>query len=417
MIRESSFTSKEALRLVNDAVFDLVLRAELMGLSIMGESIKILQDDRIQTMCTDGRNIRVSHKWLVKNGLRGNVFDLLHEWLHCFGNHVARRGNRDPRLWNIACDIWVVKAASEILTRGDDVWPPPKDGVQPPKWADNLSVEEIYDRLKQEADQRAAKGEAGPGPLQASSKPQFGKPDEEGELQGSGDFDYESAENFSEAEEEEFVTQFTNELAQAQLIMEMSTGQTAQDRYGTKVSSRLSEVLKGTVPWGKLLRGDLIDKIDKQHATWSPPKRKYYPLIPLPTYQSTKTKRLVLPIDVSASVGEKMMKVFISNAMPAAMRADETIIITFDQVIREVVHTRRPQDVLKKVQFLQGAHSYTDIRPVFDLIRTLNPSAVAILTDAYLAYPDEPYHDALFVVPRGAGRPPWGKTYIMEESW
>jgi predicted metal-dependent peptidase len=199
--------------------------------------------------------------------------------------------------------------------------------------------------------------------------------------------------------------------------MEMSTGKSVQDRYGSNVASRMSEVLKGTVPWGRLLRGDLIDKMDQQYATWSPPRRKYYPFIPLPSYQSTKTRRLVLPIDVSASVGERMMKAFIANTMPAALRADETIVITFDQVIREVVRTRRPQNILREVKFLQGAHSYTDVRPVFDLIKTLRPSATAILTDAYLAYPDEPHPETLFVVPRGAGRPPWGKVYVMEESW
>jgi predicted metal-dependent peptidase len=415
LINEASFTSKEALRLVNDAVFDLILRAELMGLSLMGEAIKILQDDSIKTMCTDGRTIRVSSEWLSKNGLRGNVFDLLHEWLHCFGNHVARRGSRDPSLWNIACDIWVVKTASEILSRPNDAWDPPKDGVQPPKWAEGLSVEEIYDKLKSEQDQRKSSGLTSPGPLRSAS--QSSSSDPSSEIQSGKDFDYKSAEEATEQEEQDFVDQFTNELAQAQLIMEMSSGQSVEDRYGSKVSSRITEVLRGTVPWSRLLRGDLIDKLEKQHATWSPPRRKYYPLIPLPSYQSTKTRKLVLSIDVSASVGEKMMKAFISNTMPAALRADETIVITFDQVIREVVHTRRPKDILNQVKFLQGAHSYTDVRPVFDMIREINPSAVAILTDAYLSYPDDPYRDAIFVVPRGAGTPPWGKVYVMEESW
>lgn len=418
MIVESTFSNKRSLRLVNDALLDLVLRAELMGLSLMGESIKIRQDDRIKTMNTDGRNIRVSSAWLERNGLRGNVFDLLHEWLHVFGNHVKRRGSRDPKLWNIACDIWVVMAASEILSRPGDDWPPPADGVQPVKWAKDLSVEEIYDKLKDEEDKQSSSGKSDPGPLQQSARPKYQKAeDADNETQNSNDFDYEGADEADEADEEEFFKQFTDELAQAQLIMEMSTGKSAQDRYGTSVASRLSEVLKGTVPWGKLLRGDLIDKMDQQYPTWSPPRRKYYPLIPLPSYQSTKTRRLVLPIDVSASVGEKMMKAFIANTMPAALRADETIVITFDQVIREVVRTRRPQSILKEVKFLQGAHSYTDVRPVFDLIKTLKPSAVAILTDAYLYYPEDPYPGALFVVPRGAGRPPWGKVYIMEESW
>jgi predicted metal-dependent peptidase len=400
MIDERAFKSKDALALAQDAVSDLVLRAQLMGLSLLGESVRIQQDDSIQTMCTDGRNIRMSSKWLEKNGLRGNVFDTLHEWLHIFSNHVVRRGARDPKIWNVACDMVVVRMASEILSRPGDPWPYPKDGVIPADWSKDLSAEEIYDRLIDDPDavKEATKN--------ASS----------GEHQNGGDFDYDSADEYSEEEEEQFYQRFTEELAQAQLITERSSG-SIKDRYGDAVASRLSEVLKGTIPWGKLLRGDLIDAITQQFATWSPPKRKYYPTLIMPSYRSTRERKLLLGIDVSASVGQDLMKVFISNVMPAAARAKETIIVTFDQVIRETVITNRPASVLNSVKFLSGAHSYTDVRPVFDLVEQHRPSAVAILTDAYLCYPDKPHHSTLWAVPKTGGAPPWGKTYRMETSW
>lgn len=400
MIDERTFKSKDALALAQDAVSDLVLRAQLMGLSLLGESIRIQQDDNIQTMCTDGRNIRMSSVWLEKNGLRGNVFDTLHEWLHIFSNHVARKGARDPKIWNIACDMVVVRMASEILSRPGDPWPYPKDGVIPADWSTDMSAEEIYDKLldNPQAVQQATRNAAS------------------GEHQTGVDFDYDGADEYTEEEEQEFHQKFTEELAQAQLISEQS-GNAIKDRYGDAVASRLSQVLKGTIPWGKLLRGDLIDAVTQQFATWSPPKRKYYPTLIMPSYRSTRERKLLLAIDVSASVGQDLMKAFIANTMPAAARSKETIVVTFDQVIREVVKTSRPTSILNNVKFLSGAHSYTDVRGVFDLVDEHNPSAVAILTDGYLAYPDRSYPKTLWAIPKNGGRPPWGKTYLMENSW
>lgn len=400
MIDQRTFTNKDALAQAQDAITDLVLRAQLMGLSLLGESIRIQQDDTVGTMCTDGRNIRMSGKWLTANELRSNVFDTLHEWLHIFSNHVARKGARDPKLWNIACDMVVVRMASEILSRPGDHWPYPPNGVIPADWSVGLSAEEIYDRLLQN-------------PKEAEKcLPQPG----DGEHQKGEDFDYEGAGRRSEDEEQEFYQKFTEELAQAQLITERS-GTNVKDRYGDAVHSRLSDVLKGTIPWGKLLRGDLIDAVTQQFATWSPPKRKYYPTLIMPSYRSTRERKLLLAVDVSASVGQDLMKEFISNTMPAAARAKETVVVTFDQVIREVHKTSRPRSILSDVKFVSGSHSYTDVRPIFDLVEEERPSAVAILTDAYLSYPDKPYHSTLWAVPKDKGRPPWGKTYVMESSW
>jgi len=400
MIDERTFTNKDALAQAQDAVSDLVLRAQLMGLSLLGESVRIQQDNSIKTMCTDGRNIRVSAEWLDKNGLRGNVFDTLHEWLHIFYNHVARRGARDPKVWNIACDMVVVRVASEILSRPGDPWPYPKDGVIPADWSVELGAEEIYDRLINDP----------------SAVRQATRNAQSGEHQAGTDFDYDAADERDEDEEQAFYQKFTEELSQAQLICEQS-GASVKDRYGDFVTTRLSQVLKGTIPWGKLLRGDLIDAVTQQFATWSPPKRKYYPTLIMPSYRSTRERKLLLAVDVSASVGEDLMKAFIANTMPAAARSKETIVVTFDQVIREVVKTNRPTSILNSVKFLSGAHSYTDVRGVFDLVDEHNPSAVAILTDGYLSYPDRPYHKTLWAIPKDGGRPPWGKTYLMENSW
>lgn len=406
MIDQSTF-DKKALAYTQDAVNGLVLRAELAGLSLLGESIRIVQDDSIKTMSTDGRIIRVGGKWLEHNGPKGNVFDLLHEWLHCFCNHVARRGDRDPKIWNYACDVVVVRMACEILTRGADVWSPPTDGVIPPLWAKDMTAEEIYEVLKKDPDKIS------------KPRPKAGSPDDEapGEIQGSSDFDYEGAESRTEDQEEAFHEKFTSELAYAQLVVQ-NMGESLATKYGTALTSRLQEILRGTIPWGRLLKGKLISSVSPSVATWAPPRRKHFPLLIMPSYRTRREPKLLIGVDVSASVGQRLENEFIANVMPAASRAKETIIVTFDQTIREVFITSRPREVFKNVKFLSGKHSYTDVRPVFDLVEKHDPSGVAIMTDALLRYPEKAYPDTVWAVPEQfASNVPWGKVFKMTVSW
>ena len=66
-----------------------------------------LFDDAVETAATDGKTIWVSPTSAVD--LPRDAFGglLVHELLHCALEHVARRGARDPLLWNIAADIVV----------------------------------------------------------------------------------------------------------------------------------------------------------------------------------------------------------------------------------------------------------------------------------------------------------------------
>jgi predicted metal-dependent peptidase len=408
MIDHRTF-DKKALAHTQDAVTNLVLRAEIAGLSLLGESIRIVQDNTVETMCTDGRVIRVGGAWLETNGFRGNLFDLLHEWLHCFLNHVARLGNRDPKIWNIACDVVVVRMACETLTRGADVWAPPEDGVIPPPWAEKMSAEEIYEIIKKDTDKRKQC---------LPQKPKSGSSElSTGELQTSGDFDYKSAQAYTPDQEAKFQESFTSELAYAQLVVQ-NMGQSLESKYGNAFVSRLQEILRGTIPWGRLLKGKLISAVSPKVATWAPPRRKHFPMLILPSYKCRREPKLLIAIDVSASVGQKLENEFIANVMPAASRAKETVIVVFDQKIREVYITSRPREIFSKVKFLSGSHSHTDVRPVFDLVEQHRPSGVAILTDAMVKYPTKKYPETVWAVPEQyAHLVPWGKVFKMTVSW
>lgn len=397
MIDESKCKDKGALELFKEALRDLLILVPLAGFSLLGESITILEDADIETLRTDGRKIWYSPGWMRAKDLKNRIWDILHEWLHIFLNHCARCGDRDRRRWNTAVDIVVLRECLLLLGKGFSV---PEDGVQIPAWAGDKTAEEIFDLLDQ--------GKS------AQLGSMFGLP-------SASDLMFDLADEYSKEEEEAFFHGFREELAQAKAVMEKASPEKIPDF----VRSRLDEILKDTLDWGRLLNGDLLAELGGPIPTYSPPNRRFLgwlrtihnaPII-MPSFRSTKEKTLMLGVDVSASMGPTLMNRVISNVMPAACRAAMTHVVTFDQVIREHVRTNNPRRILEQVKFESGSHSYTDVRPVFDLVDEIRPSALCILTDAYLEYPDRPYNQTLWVVPLNAGRPPWGRVYEMQVSW
>lgn len=60
--------------------------------------------DGIETQATDSRNLWINHAFFSSIPLEQQVAELVHELCHKMFLHCTRRGNRDPKLWNIACD-------------------------------------------------------------------------------------------------------------------------------------------------------------------------------------------------------------------------------------------------------------------------------------------------------------------------
>lgn len=94
----------------------------------------------VETAATDGETLFFNPAFLAS--LSDPALDglLTHEILHAALLHPTRRGAREPRLWNIACDIVVnAMARAENLEL-------PEGAVEYPPWGE-LSAEEIYHRL------------------------------------------------------------------------------------------------------------------------------------------------------------------------------------------------------------------------------------------------------------------------------
>ena len=84
----------------------LLLRASFFG--NLATRLKLINaDEWLTTAATDGRNFYYNSRFI--DMLRPKEIEFLfgHEVLHCVYDHMGRRGDRNPQLWNIADDYCV----------------------------------------------------------------------------------------------------------------------------------------------------------------------------------------------------------------------------------------------------------------------------------------------------------------------
>ncbi|MDB4705726.1 VWA-like domain-containing protein [Verrucomicrobia bacterium] len=98
-------------------------------------------DDSIPTACTNGRWIRFNPKFTASINSAELDGVMIHELLHAALRHSERRGEREPKIWNIAADIVINGMIREI--NGLKL---PFKPVEDYRLKD-LEVEEVYDQL------------------------------------------------------------------------------------------------------------------------------------------------------------------------------------------------------------------------------------------------------------------------------
>lgn len=104
--------------------------------------------EQIPTAATDGRDIFVNPAFFDRLQPSQQEGLLLHEVLHAALLHPARRGGRDPKLWNIAADIVI---NGMIVKAGFDL----PEGGQHDETLEQLSAEEVYEKLLKNPGQHA----------------------------------------------------------------------------------------------------------------------------------------------------------------------------------------------------------------------------------------------------------------------
>ena len=153
----NGLSPKEKVALAHDYIYD----QHPIGLPHLSQW-QVRESLEVPTACTNGKHMTYNPEWigqLPSNAVKAIV---LHELAHVLFGHQLRRGDRDPRLWNIAADLeinghlmpWYTDLnALDVLTDEDGV----AQGVFPEcgryKMLDNnRSAEWYYNKLVEEVE-------------------------------------------------------------------------------------------------------------------------------------------------------------------------------------------------------------------------------------------------------------------------
>jgi predicted metal-dependent peptidase len=242
-------------------------------------------DETVPRGATNGLVIKYNPGWIDGLSLAHAKTFIAHE----SGGHVGlahhvRRGDRDPKRWNIACDYVVNILLKEA---GFDL---PSDCLFDSRYT-GMSTEEVYEQLPQDAGGGEGGDSAGGGK---------GQDDGDGwNIGGVEDFPGKSESDFS-AEEARSKVALVQAAQQAKAMGSIPGG----------IQRLLDEVLNPKVNWREALRY-FVTKTAKNDYSWVPPNHRYvHKGLYLPSLRSLEMGDIVVAVDTSGSISARELEQF-----------------------------------------------------------------------------------------------------------
>ena len=272
----------------------LLLRAPFFG-NLATRMGLIKADEWCPTAATDGRRFYYNSEFVNSLPLKQLEFLVGHEVLHAVYDHMGRRGNRDPKLWNIADDYCVNWDLVEQRV-GDKI----PVALYDSKYK-GMSAEEVYDDLYANADKinvdqlmkqlldEHLDGDQGDGE------------GEEGDKKGGN-----GRPKLSEQEKKEI----RDEIKEAVLAAAQASG--AGNLPGG-VKRMIKDLVEPVMDWRELLQQQIESTI-KSDFTWARPSRRSWHIdAVMPGMKPGEQIDVVIGIDTSGSITDKDLKVFLSE--------------------------------------------------------------------------------------------------------
>ena len=272
----------------------LLLRAPFFG-NLATRMNLINADEWCPTAATDGRRFYYNSEFVNSLPLKQLEFLVGHEVLHAVYDHMGRRGNRDPKLWNIADDYCVNWDLVEQRV-GDKI----PVALYDSKYK-GMSAEEVYDDLYENAD-KINIDEL----MKRLLDEHLDGDEKDGEGDGDGDKPGNGRPKLSEAEKKEI----RDEIKEAVLAAAQASG---AGNIPGGVKRMIKDLCEPVMDWRELLQQQIESTI-KSDFTWARPSRRAWHMdAVMPGMKPGEQIDVVIGIDTSGSITDQDLKVLICN--------------------------------------------------------------------------------------------------------
>lgn len=346
-------------------------------------SMEFRWDNSIPTACTDGEEIRWNVDWFLSLTKDERVFVYLHELWHAARLHPIRLGNKDPELWNIACDY---RINSDLVREGYSY-----GSLRPyydPKLA-GMAEEEIYDLLQNNK----------------LPKPNVDWMEGDGSGKDGGDL-----KPLTPDQKHNLISKVVQATQQAK-----ASGTQAGSITGG-LEELLDIFLTPVIPWQVLLQRFFTDLVDEDYS-WLRPNRRHQDMyLPGRTKDESRLEHLCYYLDVSGSVSTEDIKRFNSEVkyIKDTYNPEKLTLVQFDtEITKETVIEEHDQFEKLEVKGRGG----TWLEPVKKHIEENKPTAAIIFSDLECYPMDKPSVDVpiIWVVINNPNvKPSFGKTVHID---
>lgn len=356
----SATSPEEALR---KAKVNLLTKEGGVFISTIVTQLEYKMSDKVPTAGTNGTIIYFNPEFLMSLSPKERVGLLAHEAWHVAFNHMAREGNRNHEIWNIAGDYVI----NELLVSNGFTLPP--GGLYDPAFH-GLATEQIYEILIRDAVK-----------IPVNFLPDLMPPNKDNS--------------------EETI----NIINKATISARLSD---AYNNLPLEIVREIDKLLFPRISWVDQLQR-YLDTRAKEDISWRSPNKKYLPSYILPSRHSKTLDKVTIAIDTSGSITSEVLNSILSEiqAVNQAYSITELTVIDCDCKINNI-YSVKPYDNVYDLTFTGGGG--TSAKPVLNYIKQFPTDLLIYFTDGFMKLDlEEPdcstlwgiYENPSFIAPFG----------------
>jgi len=397
---------KDVLDRIIVARVGLLLRHPFFG--NMATRLRIqCADEWCPTAAVDGRNLYFNTQFFNAMNNKEIEFVIAHEILHCVFDHLGRRDERNPMLYNIAADYIV----NNLLVR-DRIGEKPSivDCFQDFKY-EGWTSEEVYDELFKEAEKNGQEFLEQLGEMLDEHLDLEGDGTEEDNKDGKGRPKYSKAE----------MDQIKDEIKEAMIQASQSAG---AGNTPAGIQRLIKQLTEPKMNWRELLRQQIQSTIKSDYTFARPSRKGWHTGAILPGMNFQDTIDICITLDMSGSIGDAQAKDFLGEiqGIMDEYKDYKIKLWCFDTAVyNEQDFSADDGDALTDYEILGGGGTDFMVNWQYMKDNDIQPKKFIMFTDGYAwdSWGDPDWCETIFIIHSNHNKnleAPFGITAHYEEA-